>query len=690
MQFTKNTIAFLKGYVCPQDNGCDNRILVSTLQCNLMKYGFLFDEDAFTNLSKANKEYIVNFHNDIILYLKEITGGLVDYKPLYKNFPQEVMSKNDYELYFNAVIHYLSNGEWEPSTIEYERPIDFENVKYTIIKYIKPEDFGSIFTNLVSANQSLTYYDREIIKWFLNSGEKYVIPQVIPFKETLCYLAGLGVPNLPIKTTTDVLRVAVYLSGGDILLPKVPKKFIGYNIQIRNLKNSYRNTFKFKKFTRKERKNILNLLENSNCDVTEMVLYRERWLRLGEILHPNEYKNTYPKAVKSFDLLRNENVRSWYSKVENAFKVSLEEGLKVLSTRSGEFMRRIDSLVRNNPNDLDLIISYLEKSINNSSNKVIYEAYSHFTKRTEHNPTRYITIKGTRIKTQITSLEPLSKDIVDTIQNKLLNTLKNKFSTLEPLGNCYLDEDLKKIPLPTNLRSVNNSLKPIIRGLRLPFGNKDTKVIRAYVHWLDEVGNEDLDLSATFIGQDKTSVLAFTGLKVGDSCHSGDVRHRKGNCAEYVDIDIKNALSIGFKYVLLDVRNFNDRSLNTVQCVFGLMEREFPESNSIWLPETISNSQKLESNSTNTLISILDLEKLEYVMLDIDSNGKVTAVGDISNTLKMVEEFTQLPKFSVYDLLSLHVESRGKQVDSDLNVDNHFKFEDFSTSYENIFKFMGV
>jgi hypothetical protein len=138
------------------------------------------------------------------------------------------------------------------------------------------------------------------------------------------------------------------------------------------------------------------------------------------------------------------------------------------------------------------------------------------------------------------------------------------------------------------------------------------------------------------------------------------------------------------------VRNFNCGSLSSVETSFGIMEREHPESNKTWLPETISNCQSLESESTNTLIAIIDLETKEYIMLDIDSDGFVTARGDIKNTLKVIQQYSELPKVSVYDLILLHVEGRGKQVTLDENVDTHFKYEDFCYSYETTGKLMGV
>jgi hypothetical protein len=76
---------------------------------------------------------------------------------------------------------------------------------------------------------------------------------------------------------------------------------------------------------------------------------------------------------------------------------------------------------------------------------------------------------------------------------------------MDSLGNCWIDEELKKIPLPTNMRSMNFSTKPIIRGQRGPLDNPDAKVIRPFVHWMDKHGSEDLDLSVTFVG-DKISV----------------------------------------------------------------------------------------------------------------------------------------------------------------------------------------
>ena len=688
---TRNLVTFQKGLVCSPNDGMDNRIAVATVQSHLMQWGYMLDEDAFFELSKSDLSFIQNFNNEVLNHLKNVMGGRRNYQPLYNNFPQEVMAMSDFELYFNAIRHYWSNGTWEPSNHTYEKDIKFEKIKYNLIKYGDSERFIKIFTDLVSINTSLTPQDLEIVKWFVNSGEKLVFPESIPFKENLCTLAAMGIEGLPVKTTTDVLRIAVHLSGGDISLPKVPQKEVRTNRwSLNTSSNPEREKFKFKKFSRKERRYILGLLEQTNCDAREMVLRDQRWIRLGEILHPGEYKKQFPKSYDAFNKIRNEKVTSWYGLLNESFKKSLENGLKMLSQRPGEFSRRMDWLVRTYPKDIELIMKYFGEAVKGTSNKVLFEVYTHFENRIETQTSRSIMVKGARKRTELPLLPAIPKDIVETIHSKLFETLRDKFSVMDSLGNCWIDEELKKIPLPTNMRSMNFSTKPTIRGQRVPLDNPEAKVIRPFVHWMDKRGSEDLDLSVTFVGEKVSDVLSFSNLRVGKSVHSGDVRHRSGPCAEYIDIDMEDALNHGYKYVVIDVRNFNGGSLSSVETSFGIMEREYPESNKTWLPETISNCQSLESTSSNTLIAIIDLETKEYIMLDIDSDGFVTARGDFKNTLKLIQQYAELPKVSVYDLILLHVEGRGKQVTLDENVDTHFKYEDFCFSYETTGKLMGV
>ena len=68
---TRNIIALQKGLVCPSNDGMDNRITVATVQSHLMQWGYMLDEDAFTELSKSDLPFIVKFNDEVITYLRK-------------------------------------------------------------------------------------------------------------------------------------------------------------------------------------------------------------------------------------------------------------------------------------------------------------------------------------------------------------------------------------------------------------------------------------------------------------------------------------------------------------------------------------------------------------------------------------------------------------------------------------------
>lgn len=686
----KNVVQLRNGFVNLTNNGENNYQLAMSVASELMQFGFVLNQSAIDNLTAASREDVVEFHDEVIYYLKKATGSDRNYTAFWKGFPEQVMEKSECELWLHQIVHYISNGTYEPSEWTKERPTAFEQANYTKITAGDENRFLKIFTDLTSVNQSLTPDDLEIIKWFVSSGQKLVYPSSIPFKENLCTLAAMGL-DVPVKTVTDVLRIAVGMSGGDISLPKVPWKNVKLNRWSSELSdNPERENFKFKKFKRSERRQILSLLEKTNCDASEACLKAQRWVRLGEILHPGEYKNKFPRAFKMFNEIRNEKVRSWYSKLNQSFEKSFEAGIKVLSERPGEFMRRLDWIIRSNGKDRrDFILDVLADIAPRVSNKVLFEAYAHFGKRLKPVTGRTIMVKGARSRTELPDLPAIPQKVVDQIREVIISSLKSKFSTLDKLGNVYLDEELKKIPLPTNMRSSSSSLKPIVRGTRTPVGN--AKVIRAFVHWFDENGREDLDLTATFVGMGKSTHIGWNGThnsqKLG--CYSGDIRHRQGPCAEYIDIKVDSALKEGYKYVILDVRNYNGGSFKSLRdCVAGYMERENAKANEIFVPKTISNCTRLENDSSTTLMSIIDLETREVIHLDIDQDGIPVASANFEQILEAIKPYCELPEFSVHHLLELHVETRGNIVDNEEDADLALKFDDFSESYVETLKYI--
>lgn len=692
--FTKNVVQFRSNFINLQNSGEDNRGLAMSILSELLQFGYVLTPDAIDNIAAASKKDIIDFHNEVISYLKKMTGSNRNHKAFWPGFPEQVMEKSEFELWIHQIVHYMSNGSYAPSEWTKERPTAFEQSKYYNITSGDESKFEKIFSDLVSVNNSLTPDDLEVVKWFVISGSVLRFPEQIPFKENLCTLAAMGL-DVPVKTVTDVLRISVGMSGGDISLPKVPYKLVKTNRwSTAKSNNPARELFKFKKFSRAERRIVLGLLEKTNCDVTEAILKDQRWIRLGEILHPGEYQAKYPKAFKMFDSIRNNKVQSWYGKVNSAFKKSPEEGIKMLSQRPGEFMRKLDWLVRGKSETRTAALIALSEIAPKVSNKVLFECFTHFEGRYVANSNRTIMIKGKRNRTKLPDLISLPPNVITTIQGVIKEALLAKFSALPKIGKAFVDEKLQNIPLPANMRSASSGLRPRIRGQRIPIGNQNAKVIRAFVHWFDDHGNQDIDLTCTFIGLGKIEHIGWNGKHNSDSlgCYSGDIRHRQGACAEYIDIKIASALKMGYKYAIIDARNYNGGSFESIKdCVAGYMEREHAKANEIFVPSTIANCTRLTNKSSSTIVSMIDLETQEFIHLDIDQDGLPVASANFNELIEAVKPYMEKPAFSVYDLVLMHVEGRGGElVEVNAKADVYYTFHEFSESYLETMKLMGV
>lgn len=680
LKLTKNVVCFLKGFVCFEKGEKDNRLYAYTVQSNLMHLGYILDNDAFAALRMAKEEDIIQFNYEVVQHFTSLLGGGKDYMPLYGDFPLKVANEDDVTAIDIASLHFISTNSMDGLVLPSgKKSYISESIKYKTIELGSEELVDEVFTSLVSVNQSITGMDLSVLEWFIDSGRTLKFPDVIPFKENMCVLAGRGVEGVPVKTATDVLRVACYMSGGDITLSNVTR---------------------FRNFRRPERRRLMTLLEKSSCDPTEMVTRSERWIRLGEKIHPLEYLKSHPRAAMAFTLMRKGlkggkkvKVKSWNSQVNDDFLKSLQDGVNILGKRPGEFMRRLDWMLRTytNPADLGIILNKFGMCAMGCSNKVLYELYLHFEKRNEKCVNRSIMIKGARKRTKLPALSKLDENVIEIVKDGIIEALQRKFSRLEPLGKVYIDEKLSLIPLPSNMRSLDLSTSPIIRGQRIPIDNPSAKVIRAFFHWEDKNGSLDPDLSAMFMKGDGGggNIISYSHLRHGNSIHSGDVIARKGNCAEYVDIDIQDAISMGYRYVSVDVRNFRGGSLAVMNGVFGIMEREYPESNNTWLPSTISMATKCNSSAQTTILSVIDLEKMEYIFLDIDSTGAALARNK-KNVVDAIMDYIKIPELNVHKLLSLHAEARGSIVDKPENADVKFLYEDFSKDYIKTGQYMGI
>lgn len=697
---TRNQVCLYKQLVNFPNDHQNNLAEAMTIQRNLMMYGYMLDEAAFNQLKVTDLSNATAFYNECEEMLKDMMGGKHSYESLYKNFPKDVLSMTQSELYWNRILHYW--GKKDFGVIGEEKDEMFEQVNYKMIKGTDENGFLEVYKLLASSGAALAKLDIKVLKYFTTyKGE---LPEVnVPFKENLAILAS-AIEGFKVKTVVDVLRIAMAMSGGDPSLPAIPKK-----LKVKGPKyaerEKERDAHKFK-LKADQKLRVLSLFENSNLSLSDLNQGSRygRFVRLSEVTQVQNYQKEFPKTYEAFDTLKNQKrkgkpngkpkIRTWYSQVDRQFNIGFLEGITKLAERPGEFLRKLDLHIRNNTSakkqgNLDIVLATLSKVAEGTSNKVLYEVYTHFAERTKQVP-RSIFIKGARQRTQLPTLLPLPANVISAVQETILNAIQNKMALLPKLGKVYVDPELKAIPLPTNMSTLSESLTPIIRGQAMKI-SPDKKCIRFYIHWYDERGTEDLDLHAYLYRDDfKTAVtVGYNGTHRNEfGNYSGDVRQRRGACAEYIDIDIQKALDAGFRYLAPMVHNFQSRPMKTMKdCVMGFMYRDYPEANMAWLPETVVHSMKPAGDAVSIICGSFDLKELTYTHMDVDwsrSGGR-----DVENMAKLIKDATVLPELSVYDLLTWHVQARGS-VSSEELADTHLTYDQFCADYTAVLPWMGV
>lgn len=648
-----------------------NRKFVLTLNANLQALGFSCSQELFDELLKCSHQQVINLYEEILPILKKMVGAHRSYKPMYPNFPQQVMEASDAELYGNAMAHYwgsfISDVIGDPKVVllpQYDkkaRPSLTEIPPLRLLNLINDFGFRAIFSDLVLANSSISASDKEILSWFIKNDSEFVTVflgrkvEKIPQKETLAYLAGtLPDPMLVshlLKTATDTLRVAVAMSGGDVSLAT---------------------SCKFRNFKNKERRFFLQTLENCGSSLTEdMLRWQERWKRLGEKLHPGDYQSRYPKAFAAFNIVRNDtDFRTFNSQVETAISErKIAQAIKLLSQRGGVFARRLDHLLRTatSKRQAESIILAFTEVVNTVSTPVLLQVYNHFNNRQSGGPRTFFP-KGNVCKLQVSDVEVPSVGegyclaLVEIIRAALVE----RFKALPKLGKVYLDDKLKNYFVPFALRSASKSLRTLTRGSRIDLPAGDC--IRMFLWWKNMKNDRvDIDLSALLLDDEWNVVeqIAYYNLRGqgGAFVHSGDITSAPKGACEFIDIDMPS-VSDNVRYVVMTLNSYCGYPYcDLPECFAGWMMRSDQNSGEIFDARTVANKIDLAANATAAAPLVLDLKQRQMIWADLSLTGR-----NLFSTSKTVGAFAKgvanMNRPRLYDLFSMHVEARGRQVKS--------------------------
>lgn len=668
-----------KKFFVESGNGNQSDEVIATFVSNLESLGFILSSDLISVLRSLDDSKISDVYFEMIGILKELTGAKKKFAPRYANFPKSVMDLDEATLIFDAIKYYETLEIPSEEKIERE-PLENYSNNLTVLKLGTSEQYFKMFKNLIGSGTSISEADKdEIVQAIVTNKESVseILPEKIPFKENLTFVSGLfyrlGLDSSELikryNTCTDVLRFAVSLNDGDVSLAE---------------------TTKFVKMKRSTRRFILSLIESQNNLEEDMLRHKMKWIRLGEVLHPGEFSEKFPKTFKAFKAIRNsEKIETFGRTVETGLKEkNISKILKPLMSRPGEFARRLDHVLRT-AETVDDVVSAFEKIAEKISIPVLLQLKNHFENRNSLMPRSVFPKRNVAKVKVIPAVSEMDSDVCSRIVSICSDSLVKRFSSKEKLGKVFISDDLKKMIVPFSQRSASKALKTIVRGSRLPLGDGD--FVRFFIWWKNTDRRIDVDSSCVFFDANyvRQDYVAFNRHHVDGNYarHSGDIVDAPNGASEFIDLNIEKCVARGIRYAVLDIRNFTGVKYSEMsECFSGFMMRKGMMTGEVFEPKTLSNKFDLNSDSISSMPVIIDVVNREMIWADVALNQ--TIMTSNSNISEMVMGICEMKKPTLYDLFIHHGIARGELVSNKEDADVVFSMDGNVTPFD-IEKIMG-
>ena len=665
---------------------------ITTIMKNIEELGYTFSREVFDVLRTYSVNELTEFYLELKAALMKLKGANVVYMPMYADFPKGVMDAHFSELYINAMVHYWSDGILYPKNhrkrVNDRLPL-FDETKVKVLQLGSEADVRQIFDNICTSRTSISRTDREDVAYLFET-ENMKLPDNIPHKENAAYISALYLQKNPlarvsglrkyIKTATDVLRLVTAMSDGDVSLAE--------------------NT-RYRSFSRRQRRMIMVLLSGCPNIEEDMLRYKERWIRIGERIHPSEfdcsrYTLAYDRAINAFDKLRNNRkIETFAGKVEFDLAYGeYESALAELVKRPGELARRLDQLLR--VAHKESVIRSFASVAEKVSTPVLLQVREHFLHRAEQADVRVFFPKGSLAKchTERNNLPDIDEKYCQEVIRICENALVKIYGQREPMGKVYLSEDYRNYVVPFSQRSASKAMKTIVRGSRLPMDSQ-TNAVRAFIWWTNmdkcdlesyDDGRVDIDLSAAIFDENWNYMehVSYTNLKSAKykACHSGDIVNGGpvdgDGVSGFLDVDVDSVVRCGARYVVYQVYSFTCQTYADMpHAMFGWMERADVDSGEIYEPKMVEQKLDLTAGSMVCIPVIFDCVKREFIWCDMNmslsgvhmNTGGNNLESNLSGVAAVCYSMVNVKKPDLYDLIALNVMGRGVLVDNREDAD---------------------
>jgi hypothetical protein len=629
----------------------------------LFNHGILVSEnkvaldEAFASRVILENSFGIRINNGKNLICTEIVPFVADMlgknvpEPFYKGFPESVRTLSEDELLFDQLLHYIRTYGFG----------DFAEPGYSCLEeYIEKKAFdektdAKLFDVVTcsEAQDKLAEYCESLLKITrpLNSEQYNFICEYIRdfnYKVTNC-----ASKNLAIKLLLEFrdTRYAYFIKMSDVI-----KLVDEMNYKIYNNENIKK--LNFKNSDRKFLTKVINELFHADfCDLSTCYEKKAIW---NGLLHHIHYQPIDEISAGFVQAMRDKSNHSVYSEFEHALALSdINAAVKALKEGkgSGAILRNLNYIISRCKSDDE--IELVTNAISSSNGIVLLQLLLEYASYEQNNNGRTFTFtKHNKFVTHEESEaeQEKRKSIIDQKNIvRLCNSIKS--ATLEyykdKLGRVYIDEAMKNIALPLQENTGVGGYGVLSKGSKIHL--EEGKIIRAFTYW-EKV--DDIDLSVIGIKDDgKQKEFSWRTMFRNQSeaiTYSGDETAGYNGGSEYFDLDVEKFKKLypDIRYLVFCDNVFSSSTFTKCICRAGYMLRDRHSSGEIYEPKTVKSAFEVKGDSTFAYLFALDLEKSDFIWLNIMKDGFNHVAG--ATKLDFLKKyFNAVDVINLYDLFGM-------------------------------------
>ncbi len=560
-------------------------VLARQLDVALMANGFKLSQDLLEGLGQLEFSAALVAANAILKAIRELVGNHVRHNPYFISFPDGVPDTLEFWAdllvkYFDATGDVTSNlldfPEYGTAPHSYDDMVAFHshlkakpkaNLKVIHRGGSLEDEAKALFRDLATSPVPLNETDRALLGNLVAGGFSTKVD--VPVRENRAILNAILLrtgADVEVDTVVDVLRIAAYLSGGDVTLVEKTK---------------------FKSFTRPQRRTLVmaldRLVDRDAHKMDDASRYVEPFKRLASYLHPHDF----PKAASAhlfFNFVGGKVDHQTYgSRVHAALVKGVETGgftkaIKLLQDRPGLLIRNVDLILRKgNKASTTALMGVFKLMAKKVSSRVLLGLLQHLRGRTRKADQRLFVNRKGRGHISDEVLPVLPKGVVRKLEVAILSILRTRVPKSDRA--IVIDwESIDGVAMPLSEKSKSDGHAVLPRGSTVQLGTLGpNESVRLFTYWHENGERTDFDLSCSLFDKDFAYLGAVGWTNYHDSndaaTYSGDVTSAPNGATEFIDIKL-NQLDDNVAYVAPTINRYagNDFA-ETKESFFGYMVR---------------------------------------------------------------------------------------------------------------------